>query len=64
MEKDCKEKITFTFLKYFWNYPKYRKLFLLDRFRKVEMDKDIFVLNSIKGLNSFKLKIRHMKKLN
>ena len=64
MGKDCKERITFTFLKYIWNYPKYRKPFLLDRFKEVEKRKDIFVLNSIKVINNFKFKIRHTKKMN
>ncbi|MBF0812831.1 DNA topology modulation protein [Staphylococcus saprophyticus] len=58
MGKDCKERITFTFLKYIWNYPKYRKQFLLDRFKEVKKYKDIFVLNSIKEINEFKIKIR------
>ncbi|OEL03787.1 AAA family ATPase [Staphylococcus succinus] len=58
MGKDCKERITFTFLKYIWNYHKYRKPFLLDRFKEVEKHKDIFILNSIKEINEFKIKIR------
>jgi len=45
-------------LKYIWNYPKYRKPFLLDRFKEVEKHKDIFVLNSIKEIKEFKIKIR------
>lgn len=56
MGKDCKERISFTFLKYIWNYPKYRKPFLLKKFREVERDKNIFVLNSTKEVENFKIK--------
>jgi len=58
MGKDCKERITFTFLKYIWNYPKYRKPFLLDRFKEVEKHKDIYVLNSFEEIKEFKIKIK------
>ncbi|MEN3089914.1 MAG: DNA topology modulation protein [Staphylococcus pseudoxylosus] len=58
MGNDCKERVTFTFLKYIWNYPKYRKPFLLDKFRKMEKEKKIFVLNSIKEINDFKTNLK------
>ena len=58
MGNDCKERVTFTFLKYIWNYPKYRKPFLLDKFRKMGKEKKIFVLNSIKEINDFKTNLK------
>ncbi|WP_039068676.1 DNA topology modulation protein [Staphylococcus shinii] len=58
MGKDCKERINLTFLKYIWNYPKYRKLFLLKKFRKLENEKKIFVLNSKKEIKEFKIQLR------
>lgn len=58
MGKDCKERINLTFLKYIWNYPKYRKPFLLKKFRKLENEKKIFVLNSKKEIKEFKIKLR------
>ncbi|PTH42055.1 AAA family ATPase, partial [Staphylococcus arlettae] len=36
--------------------PKYRKPFLLKKFREVERDKNIFVLNSAKEVENFKIK--------
>ncbi|WP_437750419.1 DNA topology modulation protein [Staphylococcus shinii] len=58
MGKDCKERINLTFLKYIWNYPKYRKPFLLKKFRKLENEKKIFVLNSKKEIKEFKIQLR------
>ncbi|WP_440858916.1 DNA topology modulation protein [Staphylococcus shinii] len=58
MGKDCKERINLTFLKYIWNYPKYRKAFLLKKFRKLENEKKIFVLNSKKEIKEFKIQLR------
>ncbi|MGW7776548.1 DNA topology modulation protein [Staphylococcus xylosus] len=64
MGKGCKERINFTFLKYIWNYPKYRKPFLLEKFRKLENEKTIFVLNNNKEIKNFKLQIGKWKILN
>lgn len=58
MGKDCKERINLTFLKYIWKYPKYRKPFLLKKFRKLENEKKIFVLNSKKEIKEFKIQLR------
>lgn len=58
MGKDCNERINLTFLKYIWNYPKYRKPFLLKKFRKLENEKKIFVLNSKKEIKEFKIQLR------
>lgn len=54
MGKGCKERINFTFLKYIWNYPKYRKPFVLEKFRKLENEKTIFELNNNKEIKNFK----------
>ncbi|PTI60797.1 AAA family ATPase, partial [Staphylococcus shinii] len=38
--------------------PKYRKPFLLKKFRKLENEKKIFVLNSKKEIKEFKIQLR------
>ncbi|MGW7945788.1 DNA topology modulation protein [Staphylococcus xylosus] len=54
MGEDCKEKISFTLLKFIWNYPKQRKPFLLNKLDKIKENKNIIILSSTKEINNFK----------
>lgn len=54
MGEDCKEKISFTLLKFIWNYPKQRKPFLLNKLDEVKENKNIIILSSTKEINNFK----------
>ncbi len=53
MGEGCKERLSWEFLKWLWQYPKTKRPIILEKLKKLEKDKNILILQSIKDVNAF-----------
>ncbi|MFP7478529.1 DNA topology modulation protein [Terribacillus saccharophilus] len=58
MQKDCKEKIDWQFLKWIWDFPKRRRPQMQHKLADLTMDKQIITLKSPKEVKRFLADIR------
>lgn len=63
MGKDCKERISFTFLKFVWTYPKKKKPMIMKKLKSLPKEKKIVILNSRRDVERFLFKLEHQHHL-
>ena len=54
MTQGCPERINWGFFEYIWTYRRKRGLLIMDKMKKLQMQKSVFIIQSKKELSQFK----------
>lgn len=58
MAEGCKERFSFDFIKWIWEYPKKRRPIILTKLEHLSKEKEVIILQSPRDVRSFLEKVR------